>query len=237
MSVYTRSNVRPDPGQRLARRSVLGGLAALSASGMTGLAKAAAPALPVPDTGSLAFRIRRNDKDIGSHRLAFRQDGDNLLVDVAVEIVVSFGPIPVFRYVHRASETWRDGVLVAADGKTNDDGKMESMTARLGPDGLVVQGTTGGRYIAPPGAMTANHWNHRELAVPVINPQGGRLLRPIVTAFPEEPVSLASGKKIAARRFNLSGDAKLDLWYDRTETWTATRFVAEDGSIVLYERI
>jgi len=128
-------------------------------------------------------------------------------------------------------------VLIAADGKTNDDGKARSMTARLGPEGLVVEGTLGGRYVAPKGTMIANHWNRDELKGPMVNPQGGKLLRPVVTPGPEQAIALASGKTVPAKRFSLSGDVRLDLWYDRADMWTSTRFVPEDGSEVLYERI
>ncbi len=245
MSDCTRSNAQPDlgnppgPGRRLGRRTLLLSLGAVCAPGLAASAGTEPPArkLPVPAGGSLAFRILRNGSEIGRHVVTFRQDGDTLRVDVAVDIVVKFGPIPVYRYVHRASEFWRDGVLIAADGKTNDDGKARSMTARLGPEGLVVEGTLGGRYVAPPGTLVANHWNRDELNGPMINPQGGKLLRPLVTRGPEEPVALASGGKLPARRFGLSGDVTLDLWYDRSDTWAATRFIPEDGSEVLYERI
>ena len=111
------------------------------------------------------------------------------------------------------------------------------MNAQARPEGLVVEGSLSGRYVAPPGTMVANHWNREELSGPMINPQGGMLLRPLVTPGPEEAVLMASGKRVAARRFNLSGDARLDLWYDRSNTWAATRFNPEDGSEVLYERI
>lgn len=229
MSVYIRSVLRPD---RLSRRSALAGLAVM-ATGIAGTASAA----PVPPDGSLVFRIRRKGSEIGQHAVRFRQNGDALRVDVTVEIVLKFGPIPVYRYNHRASEDWRGGALVAADGKTNDDGTAHAMTARLEPDGLQVDGSDSGRYVAPLGALTANHWNQRELDGPMINPQGGKLLRPVIVAYPEEPIALASGRKIPARRYNFSGDAKLDLWYDRSGTWSRTRFIAEDGSEVFYDLV
>ena len=237
MSGCTRLNVQCDPVSRIGRRGLLACLGAACVSGLARPGKAAqAEALPVPE-GGLAFRIVRNGSEIGKHTVTFRQDGNTLRVDVAVEILVKFGPIPVYRYVHNASETWRGGILVAADGKTNDDGKARSMNAQAGPEGLVVEGTLSGRYVAPPGTMVANHWNRDELNGPMINPQGGMLLRPLVTPGPEEGVLLASGKRVPAKRFNLSGDARLDLWYDRSNTWAATRFNPEDGSEVLYERI
>jgi hypothetical protein len=230
MSDYTKSNARLE---LMNRRTMLGGFAALSVA----RAACAAEASPIPASGSLGFRVVRNGDEIGKHVLTFRQEGELLRVDVVVDIVVTLGPIAVFRYVHRSSETLRGGLLIAAEGRTDDDGKQASMSARLGPGGLQVQGSTGGNYTAPAGAMMASHWNHRELDGPMINPQGGKLMRPVVTRYPEGQIALASGRNVAAKRFNLSGDAKLDLWYDRAETWTATRFVAEDGSEVLYQRV
>ena len=50
-------------------------------------------------------------------------------------------------------------------------------------------------------------------------------------------VSGNGAPQVPARRFNLSGDARLDLWYDRSNSWAATRFNPEDGSEVLFERI
>jgi hypothetical protein len=64
--------------------------------------------------------------------------------------------------------------------------------------------------------MMPSHWNHRELDGPMINPQGGKLMGAVVTPYPVGQVALASGRYVAARRFNLSGDTKMNLYYDRT---------------------
>lgn len=238
MSGCTRLKIQSEPSGRIERRGLLACLGAVCVSGLARPGQAAPTlGLPVPDRGGLAFRIVRGGSEIGKHTVTFRQDGNTLRVDIAVEILVKFGPIPVYRYVHNASETWRGGLLVAADGKTNDDGKARSMNAQAGPEGLVVEGSLSGRYVAPPGTLVANHWNREELSGPMINPQGGKLLRPLVTPGPEEAVLLASGNRVPASRFNLSGDARLDLWYDRANAWAATRFNPEDGSEVMYERI
>ena len=238
MSDCTRSSMRPERKADLSRRVMLGrGIAlAVAASTLPGKTARSAQSLPVPSSRSLNFRILRKGDQIGTHSINFHDDGTALRVEVAVGILVKFGPIPVYRYDHRVIEIWQGGALVSADAKTNDDGKAHFMTARLGPEGLLVEGSAGGPYVAPPGAILANHWNRAELDGPMINPQGGKLLRPIVSPGKEESVALASGRIVPARRYNLTGDAKLDLWYDHSDTWTATRFVAEDGSEILYER-
>ena len=76
----------------------------------------------------------------------------------------------------RTTEHWQDGNLVSATSKANNDGKPESMTAKLQGDALAVQGSKSGHYTAPPGAILATHWNRAELKGPMINPENGELM-------------------------------------------------------------
>jgi len=63
------------------------------------------------------------------------------------------------------------------------------------------------------------------------------LLRPKVIERPAESIPLAAGGTIPADRYNLSGAFKVDLWYDRTDTWASLGLTAADGSYVHYERL
>lgn len=215
----------------IGRRGLAAGLAAVLA-----VPRAAGAALPVPPGDRLAFHILRGDSEIGSHTMIFTQRGQNLVVTSDVKIVIYLGPIAVFRYVHHVIETWDGGRFIAAEATTNDDGTAHFMRARQSAEGMMIDGSISGRYVAPPGALLATHWNRAELNGPMINPQGGKLLEPVVTPEPEAPIPLADGRRIPARRYSLTGDTKLDLWYDRADVWSATRFVAQDGSVVLYRR-
>jgi len=192
-----------------------------------------APAMP---TGNQrAFRIVRNGSAIGTHVLTFERVDNGVDIRIAVDIAVSFGPITLFRYTLRGLEQWRNGAVIHVDATTNDDGTPEHMRADRDADGLWVEGSKTPRYLAPAEAMPATHWDISELKNPWINPQDGRLLHPVVQLVGDDALSMPNGATRPATHYALSGDAKLDLWYDTACQWSALRFLAKDGSLVRYE--
>ncbi len=193
-------------------------------------------ALPVPRSGALSFRALRNGSELGTHSLQFTTAGDGVTVAIAVDYVVKLGPIPVFRYALRATEQWRNGVLVSVRAKTNDDGKDAFMNADRDGDAMNVDGSKSGRYRAPPGAIASSHWNPAEVDAPMINLQNGELLRFAVARPGEEVIRSAAETPIPATRFALSGPTSMDLWYDMGGIWAGLRAKAEDGSLILYQR-
>ena len=193
--------------------------------------------LSTPPDKSLGFAVMRKGEKIGEHLLTFDGQGDNLKVEVNVELKVSFGPIVVFRYKHHAAEIWQNGQLATLDTETNDDGTHHKVTGRDTPDGFKVEGTKTRPYIAPPVALPATHWNRKQLDGPWINTQDGRLLRPTITPMGRAMIPVASGTEIPAQHFSLTGDAVLDTYYDDTRNWVGLNFKAGDGSLILYERI
>ncbi len=202
------------------RRGLLLGLAALPA--------AAAP----PPGNRLAFQVARNGSVIGSHVLEFTPRPDGLEVAIAVDIVVRFGPIALFRYRLRGTESWRDGQVMQASATTDNDGSAAFMRAERRPAGLWVSGSAGAPYLAPAEALPATHWNPAELDGPWINPQDGKLLRPGVARFGAEP--LPDGRLTDARRYALSGEVQMELWYSAARQWCALRAPGKDGSTITY---
>jgi hypothetical protein len=226
------------------RRAVLTGLAATAVATPSRAQQrpTEAEALRIPPGDRVEFHILRSGSRVGQHVVSFTRSGARLQVASRVEIVIRLGPIPVFRYTHSVDEDWRiaadgTGMLVAANAHTNDDGTKHFMRAEATPRGLAVQSDEGGSYTAPAGTLIATHWNIAELDGPMVNPQGGKLLMPDVVRGPRAPVPLAGGGSVEAHRYALSGDVTLDLWYDLASQWAATRFVAQDSSVVLYRRV
>jgi len=197
----------------------------------------AARAFSLPAGGALEFAVIREGSRIGTHRLVFGGDPDNLTVRIKVDLSVGLGPITLFRYRHRAVETWRGGQVFSIDSETDADGTPYKMSALRGSDGLVVEASKAARYIAPDNALPATHWNRRMLDGPMINTQDGRLMRPKVTELGPEPIPTAAGAAIRADRFSLSGDATLDTWYDDGPNWAGIRFLAGDRSQIRYVRV
>ncbi len=209
-------------------------LAATAASALPIAAVAAA--LPVPPTGRIGFQILRKGDVIGTHELTFSGPPDSPVVRVAIDMLVKFGPVPVFRYQHRATETWKSGQFVSLESKTNHDGTPHFVTARREQAGIVVEGSKTQRYTAPDGTLPTTYWNKAMLGSRVINSEDGRLFNVTHAALAEEAVPLASGATTRARHYNVSGELDLDLWYDDFQQWAHLMFT-KDGNTIIYEKL
>jgi membrane-bound inhibitor of C-type lysozyme len=211
------------------RRLVLTGAAAAALCVRPVLA-----ALPVPSSDTLAFRIMRNGARIGTHSLSFQKSGEALNVHVEVEIAVYFGPIRLFHYNHKNLERWRGGQLESMDAATDYDGTPAFATLRREREQIVAEGSKAARYT---NALAATHWNKTELSVPMINPENGTLLRPVIANLGIDNVALASGANVAAQHYTWRGADMLDLWYGPDGSWTALTAVTKDGTRLVYERL
>jgi hypothetical protein len=193
--------------------------------------------LPAPATDSLAFRIMRNGSRIGTHALTFQKSTGALTVHVNVEIAVYFGPIRLFHYNHKNLECWRGGKLESMDAATDYDGTPAFATLRREGEQIMAEGSKAARYMAPANALAATHWNKAELSVPMVNPENGMLLRPVIANMGMDNVALASGADVAAQHYTWRGADLLDLWYGADGSWTALTAVTKDGTRLVYERL
>ncbi len=212
------------------RRQMLAGGLLFSALPTMGRA-----ALPIPSGNRLGFDIVRSGSTLGTHVLTFSPAGDGLVVHVAMDLIFKIMGMTLYRYSHRATETWAGDQVMALDATTNDNGTKYEVTGRREGNSLVVQGTKMPRYVAPPNALPATHWNRRELDGPWINPQDGKLLRPKVAAGGIDTIPAAAGTTTHGRHYTLTGDAQFDMWYDDHLGWTGLSFV-KAGATVRYER-
>jgi hypothetical protein len=216
----------------IARRNLLVGSTAFWVS--PGRANAA---LPVPAANSLSFAVFREDTRIGTHALSFALTGDTLVVKIAIDLSVGLGPITLYRYTHRGTETWSGDTFISLETTTNDNGKPYKVSVQRQSDGLAVQATGMTGYTAPPNALPATHWNRRMLDGPIVNSQSGKLMSPQIAKIGLEQVRIANGTTIPATHYALSGDVTLDTWYDDTPSWVSLAFKGDDGSAIRYARL
>lgn len=210
------------------RRVVLGGLA-LAAAGSAN----AAAIPPIPPGNRLAFDVIRNGSKIGTHVLDFEIAGDRLDVNIAVDLAIGIGPLTLFRYTHRAVETWKGGEVQAIDAMTDHDGTKHRLTMKRHPKGIRVVGGKGS-YLAPPETLPATHWNRRMLDGPMVNTETGALMHPHITNHGVETVKTISAASVQADHFSLSGDVILETWYDSSPRWVGLGFAGSDGSMIRY---
>jgi hypothetical protein len=202
-----------------------------------GMAVSPAAALPVPAGDTLAFRLIRDDREIGRHTLAFSQQGEGLSVHITVAARVTWLSLPIVQYAHRGVENWQAGSLVELSGETDRNGEHNWVQAHRTEAGLVVARSKAAQYVAPAAALGSTYWDRHALDAPMISLEDGVLLRPTVTAGDVETIRLASGAGIPARRYSLRGALDVDVWYDEANTWAGMAFAVLDGSTVRYERL
>jgi hypothetical protein len=194
-------------------------------------------ALPVPRGGSLGFRLKRHGAVIGTHTLVFRGSGDALEVDISVDVLVKFGPFPFVRYNHRNRVAWQGDRLAGVSSHTDRNGTKLHMAASWTDTGLMVEGSGTRPYVAPHNAFATTYWHKATVFGPLIGTQDGMLVHPAISQLRPEPIRIASGEEMPAKRYALSGDLNVELWYDSNDTWAGMRFTADDGSEISYERL
>ena len=179
---------------------------------------------------SLSFKVLRDGSQIGHHRIAFEEVGDELHVEVAIDLKVNLAFITLFRYEHRTKEIWRDGRLVSLESRTYDDGDEYSVRARSTAEGLKVEGS-GGNFVAPADVIPTTYWHPETVEQDLLlDTQYGRLLS--VSATPKgTDVIEAATKQVPAQRFVLDGDLEADLWYDTTGDWMKIAFNVRGSEI------
>lgn len=179
------------------------------------------------------FEVLRNGERIGHHRVEIARQGERSVVNVDINLRVTFGPLTLYRYVHQSREEWQGSRLVSLISSTDNDGSEEKLRAVAEGDGLKVNGTrfTG---MLPADTMPTSYWRDDFVRrITIMDSQNGRVLN--LQVHPESfEMASAAHDDIPMRRFHLTGDIDLTLWYDRNGQWMKSAFRAKDGSQVEY---
>jgi len=216
---------------RIARLLLLAPSLVLAA--LTGWAMAAPSQVASPPR-DIAFNVIRGNEPMGSHKLTFRQDGDKLIVEIAIDLEVRFAFIPVFRYSHRNTETWQGGRLVRLETETNDDGTRHRVRAEAVDDGLRVTDSSGRTYMAPANAIPTSYWNSETIRrSELLNTQNGKMMPVRIEAGADQRSAVVEAAHY--RLIKLEDGTPVDVWYDKqSRDWVKLAFEAR-GSKIDYE--
>lgn len=202
----------------------------VTAPNMLGTLKAA-----LPSTEEIVFQVFRDDDTIGHHTVAFSRQGDDLHVEIDIFLEVNFAFLTLFRYQHKNQEVWRDGRLVSINTETDDDGDTYWVRGAMTEAGLKVEGS-GGNFVAPADILPTSYWNSDSAnKAQFLDTQHGQIIDVSVAPVGTETISVA-GRAIDARRYSVTGDLTLDLWYTADGEWAKTSFEAR-GAEVSYVRL
>jgi hypothetical protein len=204
---------------RLSRRDVMLTGAALA------LCPGAVAAQAARATRELA--LYRGGVHIGTQSLAVRRDGEEVGVDIALDIAVRMFGLTVYRHTVEARELWRSGRLVSAEAATNANGRRTSMRAGRDGDAVAVDGSAfTGRVGGNP--ATTSYWSPAFLSRGVwIDLADGRPRRVTARNLGVERFPTLSGA-VEAARWRIGGEVDpVDLFFDAGGEWVGNEFEAE----------
>ncbi|WP_422000488.1 DUF6134 family protein [Reyranella sp.] len=194
----------------------------------------------LPYGNSQTFAAFRNGERIGTHRLDFSRQGDELVVQTTIDLAVKLVGFTAYRYSHRGREVWRGDTLLTFNTLTDDDGKRYVVRAVRDHSGSVVvdrqtpDDPAGVRNLLPPGVLPSTHWNfHQTAQARLLNAQKGTVDPIRVIKVGRETVATGAGP-VAATHYRYDGEVRMDQWFDDRGRWVKMTFVAPDGSVIEY---
>lgn len=214
---------------RLSRRALLIGFAGLPIVGAF-----ATQAAPSSSPSRLAFRIAHGGQDIGRHSVVVTRHDDVTKAEIATDLEVRVAFLVVYRYRHRASETWRDGRLIDLSAWTNEDGQETRVRAVSTAAGLAVDGPAG-RLTAADDVTPNSYWN-----IAALRPGSGQWLDSEsgrIVAVEVAPLAAArpGGAVQDALAFRIDGEpehAPLEAFYAAADRrWIGLRFSSRGATV------
>ena len=169
--------------------------------------------------------------DIGTFtNIVTHKGGDEVVVDTKVRIAVKILFIVAHREEADRREVWRNGRLMAYDSVTRKNGTVVTVKGRSLGATFIIDGAEG-RVEAPAAVHPSNPWSigitDKKLLLATAS---GKLLRVKAAAAGEVSIEIGA-KQVKARRFLVTGDMELDLWYDASGVIVKFTYV-DDGEPV-----
>ena len=120
--------------------------------------------------------------------------------------------LKVFHFEQSLHEEWRRGELQQLRGRTDDDGKIYEASLQRGPAKL--SGVLNGKPVElPDQAFPASVWHYAIVDRPLLFDLKVLTLMKVKTSRSQESLTIST-RKVAAERFDFSGDWTATAWFD-----------------------
>lgn len=205
---------------------------------LAGLAALPGLSASASDGRTLLFDAYRSGSKIGTHSLRFRQEGNRLTVDIAIDFKGKAFFIP-FSYSHRNQEIWQGSKLLSLDSKTVSNGKTSTLVARA--EGTMLKLLIDGKPVLAPQLFSTSYWNPETVKQPMLlNSQKGEIIEISTDGSSEVQAPLATGSTVPATEYRKSGTRKFNIavQYDRNGCLVGMNFkVPRDVSRISYKLV
>jgi hypothetical protein len=203
---------------QISRRGLFG--RAATAAAMPLLAPLTSARAHAATRRDLRFRALWHGSSIGEHRVAFKTDGDRLVVDTHIDIAVRVLVFTVFRLRHDAQEIWQSGRLVSVTSRTDRDGTRLQVSGNAAADGFRIVGENG-PYLAAADLLTTNAlWDSRIVHEQrLIDVQYGGEIGLVAKLLGDEQVDTPQGPVRASRYQMITPHYAGSVFYNRDRGW------------------
>jgi hypothetical protein len=216
---------------RCARALLPAAAAALTGTVLSAAVGFAAPPLASPET--MRFAITRNGQPIGTYALEINRNGAETSVAAVTDLQVRVLFVTAYHLQHTENERWVNGRLVALNSQSDDNGTRHSVSAAAKGNGLEVT-VDGKASIIDPNVMAENFWNPQLLTRPtMLSTQDGQVSPVTVKDGGEEELTI-NEQTIRAHRYTVNSRFSQDVWFDDQAHLVQAKFVAKDGSVIMY---
>lgn len=177
----------------------------------------AAGAMPA----SVAFRVMREGRPVGFHRVTVTPLPDGVRATTQLEIVVKLLGFTVYSYSHRGEEEWRGDRLVSMRARAERQGTVTELSLRAEAGGLV---TANGQRLEA-NAAPLSWWREASMPHPLFDAVTAESLPKPARRLPGE-----------GRRWAVEGNPGGEAVYSGPDgAWTGFTTTGEDGSSIVYE--
>lgn len=197
-------------------------------------AHAAALSPESAQTGTYVYQVLRDGEVVGEQRSDFERRGAELRVVTDVRINITLLGLVVYDFTQRIEERWENGVLVAFNSVSVDDGDTRNVSLRRKGDRLVGKYDDKERDL-PGNLIPSTLWNSAVVEhSAVLETVKGRAREVQVRSEGVEQLKLPIGA-VSARHFIFTGEFKREAWYNESGVLVASEMTAKDGSIIRQE--
>ncbi len=195
--------------------------------------KAVDPFQLYPD--GIEFDAYRKGSRVGKHKVKFKRDGDQLIVETEFKLKVKILFITAYKFVLESKGVWKDGVLQSLKVDINDNGNKSKVDAYLDDDGKFYSTGRKGGFVANTWVYPTTHWNSGAVdSKVVLNTLDGVLGEVDILRHGIETVDTASGP-VDAEKFDYTGQVKdTTVWYDSAGRWVKMVFITKSGETIEY---
>jgi hypothetical protein len=182
---------------------------------------------------TMRFAIMRNGQQIGTHAIEINRSGQETSVAMVTDLNVKVAFFTAYYMQQTENERWVKGRLVALNSTSDNNGTRHTVSAA--PKGTSLEVRVDGKAtLVDPNITPANFWSSELLGRPVmLDTKDGQVMPVSVQDGGEEELTINS-QTVKAHRYTITGKYSQDLWFDDQSHLVQAKFVASDGSIIMY---